>query len=132
MLKDGIFAVLQFLIQVDERCQSQMTCLCQDVLITRISLFQRLVRSEIVFVSEKDMRLHTYQNLAVATLKWKGHYSHYRKKLLRQLEIVKGCWYCLLSTCRFSVGELGCFLFINKLILSHILFVLSDLANASL
>ena len=62
MLKDGIFEVLQFLIIVDESCQSQTTCLCQDFLVIRIPLFQRLVRSEIVFVSEKDKRLHSYQS----------------------------------------------------------------------
>ena len=59
MLKDGIFVVQQFLIKVDESCQSQMTCLCQDFLVVRKPLFQRLVRSEIVFVSEKDKRLHS-------------------------------------------------------------------------
>ena len=42
MLKDGIFEVLQFLIIVDESCQSQTTCLCQDFLVIRIPLFQRL------------------------------------------------------------------------------------------
>ena len=43
MLKDGIFEVLQFLIIVDESCQSQTTCLCQDFLVIRIPLFQRLI-----------------------------------------------------------------------------------------
>ena len=59
MLKDGIFGVLQFLIKVDESCQSQKTCLCQDFLVIRKPLFQRLVRNEIVFVPEKDKRLHS-------------------------------------------------------------------------
>ena len=43
MLKGGIFEVLQFLIIVDESCQSQTTCLCQDFLVIRIPLFQRLI-----------------------------------------------------------------------------------------
>ena len=57
MLGDGICQVLQFLITVDESCQSQMTCLYQDFPVIRIPLFQRLVWSEIVFVSEREVAL---------------------------------------------------------------------------
>ena len=53
MLKDGIFGVLQFLIKVDEFCQCQMTCLCQDFLVIRKPLFQRLVQNEIEEASDK-------------------------------------------------------------------------------
>ena len=68
MLRDGIFEMQQFLIIVDGSCQTQMTFLYQDFLIIRILLFQRLARSEIVFVSEKDKRLQSYQILAVVQL----------------------------------------------------------------
>ena len=57
MLRDGIFEMQQFLVIVDGSCQSRMTFLYQDFLIIRILLSQRLARSEIVFVSEKDKRL---------------------------------------------------------------------------
>ena len=90
MLKDGIFGVLQFLIKVDESCQSQVTCLCQDFLIIGIPLFQRLERNEIVAL---------LSNLGSCAASLEGT----KKKLLRQLEIVKGCSYCLLSTCSFSI-----------------------------
>ena len=60
MLGDGIFEVLQFLMTVDESCQSQMICLYEDFPVIRIPPFQRLVRSEIVFVFERDKRLHSY------------------------------------------------------------------------
>ena len=56
MLKDGIFAVLQFLIKVDEPYQSRMTSFYQDFLVIRIHLFQRLVRREIFFFFLRKIR----------------------------------------------------------------------------
>ena len=56
MLKEGIFEMLQFVIKVDESYHTQMTCLYKDYLVIRISLFQRLVKNEIVFVAEEDKR----------------------------------------------------------------------------
>ena len=57
MLKDGIFEMpLRFVIKVDESYHTRMTCLYQDYLVIKISLFQRLVKNEIVFVAEKDKR----------------------------------------------------------------------------
>ena len=56
MLKGGIFEMLRFVIKVDESYHTRMTCLYQDYLVIRKSLFQRLVKNEIVFVAEKDKR----------------------------------------------------------------------------
>jgi len=61
MLKDGIFEMVRFLIKVDESCHTRMTCIYQDFLAIKISLFQRLVKNEIIFVSEKDKRLRSYE-----------------------------------------------------------------------
>ena len=56
MLKDGIFEMLRFVIKVDESCHTRMTCFYPDILVIKISLFQRHGKIEIVFVSEKDKR----------------------------------------------------------------------------
>ena len=56
MLKDGIFEMLPYVVKVDESCHTRMTCLYQDYLVIKISLFQRLVKNGIVFVAEKDKR----------------------------------------------------------------------------
>jgi len=61
MLNDGIFEMLRFLIKVDESCHTRMTCIYEDFLAIKISLFQRLVKSETVFVSEKGKRLRSYE-----------------------------------------------------------------------
>lgn len=76
-----------------------MTCLCQGFLVIRIPLFQRLVRSEIVFFKEKD-EVALLPDLSSCAACLEGTLQ---KKISRQLEIVKGCLYCSLSTCSFSI-----------------------------
>ena len=56
MLKDAIFEMLRFVVKVDEFFHTRMTCLYQDYLVIKMSLFLRLVKNEIVFVAEKDKR----------------------------------------------------------------------------
>ena len=58
-----------------------------------------LVRSEIVFPSEKDRWLDS-SDLGSCDAIVEGALQ---KKLLRQLEIVKGCSNHVLSTCSFSI-----------------------------